>query len=105
MKETSSEVCQGRARFQQHRDASCYQVFPPSKEKAPKEIHTILTEILACFLPGRVKDLSAPMYKSVACETRRNTRTGQMDLYNGNISVKENNSYGDSFSPSRRKAV
>jgi len=27
--------------------------------KAPKEIHAILTEILACFLPGRSKDLSA----------------------------------------------
>jgi len=29
--------------------------------KAPKEIHAILTETLACFLPGRAKDLSAPM--------------------------------------------
>ena len=27
--------------------------------KALKEIHTILTETLACFLPGRAKDLSA----------------------------------------------
>ena len=27
---------------------------------APKEIHNILTETLACFLPGRAKDLSAP---------------------------------------------
>ena len=26
--------------------------------KAPKEIHAILTETLACFLPGQVKDLS-----------------------------------------------
>jgi len=30
--------------------------------KAPKEIHAILTEILACFLPGRAKDLSASLY-------------------------------------------
>ena len=30
--------------------------------KAPKEIHAILTEILAFFLPGRAKDLSAPLY-------------------------------------------
>jgi len=30
--------------------------------KAPKEIHAILTETLACFLPGRAKDLSAPPY-------------------------------------------
>jgi len=28
---------------------------------APKEIHAILTETLACFLPGRAKDLSAPL--------------------------------------------
>ena len=28
----------------------------------PKEIHTILTETLACFLPGRAKNLSAPLY-------------------------------------------
>ena len=28
--------------------------------KAPKEIHPILTETLACLLPGWVKDLSAP---------------------------------------------
>jgi len=30
--------------------------------KAPKEIHAILTKTLACFLPGRAKDLSAPLY-------------------------------------------
>ena len=30
--------------------------------KAQKEIHAILTETLACFLPGRAKDLSAPLY-------------------------------------------
>ena len=29
--------------------------------KAPKEIHAILTETLASFLPGRAKDLSAPL--------------------------------------------
>ena len=33
--------------------------------KAPKEIHAILTETLACFLPGRAKDVSAPLYISV----------------------------------------
>jgi len=27
--------------------------------KAPKEIHAILTETLACFLPGRARNLSA----------------------------------------------
>ena len=31
--------------------------FPPLQGKAPKEIHAILTETLACFLPGRAKDL------------------------------------------------
>ena len=30
--------------------------------KAPKEIHAILIETLACFFPFRVKDLSAPLY-------------------------------------------
>jgi len=29
--------------------------------KEPKEIHAIMTETLACFLPGRAKDLSAPL--------------------------------------------
>ena len=29
--------------------------------KAPKEIHGILTETLACFLSGQAKDLSAPL--------------------------------------------
>ena len=33
-------------------------------DKAPKEIHAILTETLACFLPGGAKDLSAPLYKN-----------------------------------------
>jgi len=33
--------------------------------KAPEEIHAILTERLACFLPGRANDLSAPLYKPV----------------------------------------
>ena len=34
--------------------------------KKPKEIHVILTETLACFLPGRAKNLSAPLYKRTA---------------------------------------
>ena len=29
--------------------------------KTPKEIHAILTETLACFLPGRAKDLSVTL--------------------------------------------
>jgi hypothetical protein len=59
--ETSSEACQERATFQQHRDASCHQVFFLLQGKAPKEIYAILTETLACFIPGRAKDLSAPL--------------------------------------------
>jgi len=31
--------------------------------KALKEIHTILTETLACFLPGQAKDISTPLYR------------------------------------------
>jgi len=34
----------------------------PLQGKAPKEIHAILKETLACFLPGQAKDLSAPLY-------------------------------------------
>jgi len=34
--------------------------------KAPKEIHAILTETLASFLPDRAKDLSATLYKKVS---------------------------------------
>jgi len=30
------------------------------QDKAPKEIHTILTETVACVLTGRAKYLSAP---------------------------------------------
>ena len=38
------------------------------QDKAPKEIHAILAEILACFLPGRAKDLSASLViKFVKC--------------------------------------
>jgi len=36
--------------------------FLPLQGKAPKEIHAILTETLACFLPDRAKDLSAPLH-------------------------------------------
>ena len=33
--------------------------------KAPKEIHAILRETLACFLPGRAKDLTASLFYMV----------------------------------------
>ena len=32
--------------------------------KVLKEIHTILTETLANLIPGRAKDLSAPLYST-----------------------------------------
>ena len=60
-KKTNSEEYQGRARYQQHRDASCHQVIFFLQGKTPKKIHAILAEILACFLPSRAKDLSAPL--------------------------------------------
>jgi len=41
-----------RALFQQHGDASCYQVFSPLQGKAPKEIHAILTETLGENAPS-----------------------------------------------------
>jgi len=40
------------ARFQQHRDASCHQVFFPLQGKVPKEIHAILTETLREHAPS-----------------------------------------------------
>jgi hypothetical protein len=36
--------------------------FFPLQAKAQKEIHAIMTEKLACFLPVLAKDLSAPLY-------------------------------------------
>jgi len=41
-----------RARFQQHGDATCRQVFFFLQGKAPKEIHTILTETLGEHVPS-----------------------------------------------------
>ena len=35
------------------------------QDKAQKEVQAILTETLACFLPGGAKDLSAPQYYSL----------------------------------------
>jgi len=42
----------------------------PPQGKAPKEIHAILTETLVCFLPGRAKNLSAPLYYEGYIESR-----------------------------------
>jgi len=53
-----------RAPFQQNQDASCHQVSFPARQ-GTKEIHAILTETLACFLPGWARDLSALLYLSI----------------------------------------
>ena len=52
-KETSSDACQGCARFQQHRDAR-FHLVSFLQGKAPKEIHAILAETLAplYYQPG-----------------------------------------------------
>jgi len=42
---------------------------PPLHDKAPMEIHAILSETLACFVSGRAKDLSTPLYKFGTCCT------------------------------------
>ena len=41
-----------RARFQQHRDASCHQLSFFLQGKVPKEIHAILTETLGEHAPS-----------------------------------------------------
>jgi len=41
-----------RARFQQHGDASCHQVFFPLQGKAPKDIHAIVTQTLGEHVPS-----------------------------------------------------
>ena len=33
--------------------------------KVPKETYVILTETLACLLPGRAKDLSTPLFSTL----------------------------------------
>ena len=42
-----------------------WRFFLPARQGAELEIHAILTETLASFLPGRAQDLSAPLYKHV----------------------------------------
>jgi len=61
-KEASSETCQERARFLQNRDAICRQVFFFSARQGAEGNSYHYAETLACFLPGRAKDLSVPLY-------------------------------------------
>jgi len=37
-------------------------IFPPCKSRRRRKFNAILAETLACFLPSRAKDLSAPLY-------------------------------------------
>ena len=76
----SSETYQGRARFQQHRDTSCHLVFFFLQGKAQKEMHAILRKTLVSFLPGRAKNLSAPLYS--AASTSKSNRKLVFNLSN-----------------------
>jgi len=69
-KETNSEGCQGRTRINNIETRAAIKFFF-LQGKAPKEIQAILRETLACFLPGRAKDLSAPLYiyRMIRCYT------------------------------------
>ena len=51
VREAEGKHVRRRARFQQHRDASCHQVFF-LQGKAPKEIHAILKETLGEHAPS-----------------------------------------------------
>ena len=42
----------------------------PLQGKTPKVFHAILTETVACFLPGRAKDLEAPLHILIICVTK-----------------------------------
>jgi len=50
--EAETKHVRRRARFQQHRDASCQVFFPARQGKAAKEIHAILTEPLGEHAPS-----------------------------------------------------
>ena len=64
-KETSSEACQATRAISTTSRRELSSSFFYLQGKAPKEIHAILTETLACFLPGRAKDLTAPLYRKI----------------------------------------
>jgi len=48
-------------------DTRTVKFLSPSQSKAQKKIRNFLTETLVFFLPGRAKDLSAPLYSSFIC--------------------------------------
>ena len=55
---------------------------PPPQGKAPKEIHAIMTETLACFLPGGAKDLSAPLQVRIRKHENRKRTCRRGRLWN-----------------------
>jgi len=61
--------------------------------KAPKEIHAILTETVACFLPGRAKDLSAPLYWSFAGTCTRGSRFNRKLYISIKVQLRPRNGY------------
>ena len=67
-----------RARFQQHRDESCHQVFFPARQ-ARNEIHTILKETLGEHAPSyAIVKKWVPQFKSgdfSTCDAPRPGRT------------------------------
>jgi len=75
--EAERKYVRRRARFQQHRDANCHQVFF-LQGKAPKEIHTILTDTLEVYAPSyaTVKKLVA-QFKRGNFSTRDTPRPGR----------------------------
>ena len=64
-KETSSEACRDARDFNNTEMRVRIKFFFFLYGKAPKEIHAILTETLACFPPGRTKDFSGPLYLQI----------------------------------------
>jgi len=70
------EIKQARKHVRDARDFSNIETravikFVSVQGKAPIEIHAILTETFACFLSGRAKDLSAPLYTRETLQKRR----------------------------------
>jgi len=59
---------------------------PPRQGKTPKDIHAILTATLVRFLPGRAKDLSAPLY--ARCKWIYNSRFLSAFVHQGSDVVK-----------------
>ena len=52
------------------------------QDKAPKEIHAILTKTVACYLTGRAKDLSARPCKRISASPREPHKKRLISLSN-----------------------